>query len=117
MATGFQIVQDLPQAIVSVSFSPSSIGSGLELKPSSCSPELNLDQCAWFEIGTLSGHWYNASATIDEDKVFVEAEIDVEEKVSGVRYGWGNYPVATLFNLENLPALPFAFPNPIPHKQ
>eukprot|EP01120_Amphizonella_sp_Union-15-10_P017193 TRINITY_DN947_c0_g1_i5.p1 TRINITY_DN947_c0_g1~~TRINITY_DN947_c0_g1_i5.p1 ORF type:complete len:494 (+),score=91.72 TRINITY_DN947_c0_g1_i5:100-1581(+) len=110
-ATNFIIVSDGPNAVVAVNFEPSSIGSGLILTDAHCASDLTPDQCAGFEIGSSENSWHAATVSLDRDRILVRATIT--GRVYGVRYGWANYPIATLYNKEGLPAVPFAFPNPV----
>jgi len=111
-ATDHKVIHDSPSAQVQVNFAPDSIGSGLVLQPKQCDEGVPLNQCGWFDIGTADGKWTNATAEIIGDSILVSA-ITPSSPVTGVRYAWANYPVATLYNKEGLPTLPFAFPNPI----
>jgi len=112
MATQFSVLQDGPAGQASISFDAASIGSGLVFKAASCSTDLTPDQCSGYELGASDGKWYNATANISGSSLLISANIG-QTKVTGARYGWNNYPLATLFNKDDLPALPFAFPNPI----
>jgi len=109
-ATQYSVVQDGPAGQASVSFEPASIGSGLVFKAATCITAV--DQCSGYELGASDGKWYNATATISGASLLVSANIG-QTKLTGVRYAFNNYPIATLFNKEDLPALPFVFPNPI----
>jgi len=96
---------------VMVDFAADSIGSGLVLVSKQCDDGVPVGQCGWFDVGTADGKWTNATAMIMDNSIIVSAS--VQGVITGVRYAWGNFPVATLYNKEGLPALPFAFPNPI----
>jgi len=96
---------------VQVDFAADSIGSGLVFVEKQCDAGIPVNQCGWFDIGTADGKWTNATARITQNSVVVTAP--VQGTITGVRYAWANFPVATLYNKEGLPALPFAFPNPI----
>jgi len=112
-ATSWKI-QKLPPAVaVVVDFAPDSLGSGLVLTENTCDPNVPAVQCGYYEIGTSDGKWTNGTASISGNLLIVSANLAAGAVVSGVRYGWDNYPVATLYNKEGLPALPFVFPNPI----
>lgn len=100
-------------ASVLLHFAPNTVGSGLVTQDKKCDAGVPVDQCAGFEIGTSDGKWSPATATIRGETVSVTASVTSGTKVTGVRYGWANYPVATIYNKEGLPALPFAFPDPI----
>ena len=58
-----------------------------------------------FAIAGANGHFTNATATIEGDKVAVSSPAVV--KPDAVRYGWANTPDVNLFNKEGLPATPF----------
>jgi len=112
-ATGWKILTSPPTASVIVDFAIDSIGDGLTLVTRSCSTTDDPRQCGWYEIGTTDGKWTNATATIQGNSIKISANLPSGVTINGVRYGWANYPVATLYNKNGLPALPFAFPNPI----
>jgi len=111
-ATDFKVIHEAPSAQVQVNFAPDSIGTGLVFQSKSCDEGVPINQCGWFDIGTADGRWTNATAQINDNYIVVSATT-TSSQVTGVRYAWANYPVATLYNKEGLPALPFAFPNPI----
>jgi len=107
-ATSWGVVQG---TTARVDFELDTLGSGLVFVPKTCDDGVPVNQCGWFDIGTEDGKWTNATATINGNSVFITAP--VVGKITGVRYAWANFPVATLYNKEGLPALPFCFPNPL----
>jgi len=111
VATDYKVTTDAPNAEVTVNFSPESIGTGLVIRPGICNANLTANQCAWFEIGSSSGKWVNTTIALGGTSLTLKATVDT--KVTGVRGGWSNYPIGALFNLQNLPYVPFAFPSPI----
>jgi len=111
-ASEFKVIHESPAAQVQVNFAPDSIGTGLVFQVKTCQTGVPLNQCGWFDIGTADGRWTNATAEIMDNYILVSTTTP-NSPVTGVRYAWGNFPVATLFGKEGLPALPFAFPNPI----
>jgi sialate O-acetylesterase len=59
-----------------------------------------------FEISGLSGQFYPAVATIDNNRVIVESEM--VKFPAAVRFGWKDDPGEdNLFNKEGFPASPF----------
>jgi len=110
-ATDYKVLTPTQNAVVEVSFDPKSIGSGLLSKQATCDAGVPKVECAGYEIGTSKG-WVAATAVITGNTVRVMANIG-SETVVGVRYGNSNYPLASLFNREGFPAIPFAFPNPV----
>ncbi|HSH94415.1 MAG TPA: sialate O-acetylesterase [Roseimicrobium sp.] len=58
-----------------------------------------------FEVSGEDGTWSPAAAKIDGKKVVLEGK-DVSKPIAA-RYAWENYPKATLYNKEGLPATPF----------
>jgi sialate O-acetylesterase len=112
-ATKWTVVSQAPSASVLVDFDPASIGSGLVLTPKACDAGITIEQCAWADIGSSDGKWTNATVTLGSSSVTLTASLPSGVTVTGVRYAWANYPVAIIYNKEGLPALPFAFPNPI----
>jgi len=110
-ATGFKVLSDSPSAVVQVDFETDSIGGGLVIQMKECQTGVPVNQCGWVDLGTSDGRWTNATATISGNSLLVKGT--TTSTVTGVRYAWANYPVAFLWNKDGLPALPFAFPNPI----
>jgi hypothetical protein len=67
-------------------------------------------QCLPYNIQydlTLIDVWHNATQGIHD--VFFQLSVSVASglKVTGVRYGYQEWPVATLYNKNGLPATPF----------
>jgi len=112
-ATQWTILSQSPQASVRVVFSSDSIGGGLVINPKACYAGVPLSQCRWADIGTQDGQWTNATISISGTSIVLSATIASNSQVTGIRYAWANYPVAVIYNKDGLPALPFAFPNPI----
>ena len=93
-----------------MSLLPESIGSGLVLKPSACPVEIST--CAWVDIQGNDGKWYNASTQrIVGNSFQVGVKLPDNVKPIGVRYLYNEWPVATVFNKEGLPATPFYINN------
>ena len=121
---------------VAISFKNGTLGGGLKWVPKECpylvlklrahmsteSPDCthNIDdcikKCGWFDIEMGAGNWhYNATATISGDTIVVSPPTDVvgcpieQQQVAptGVRYLYADWPVATLFNRDGFPGLPF----------
>jgi len=112
-ATLWTVINQSPSASVRITFSPDSMGGGLVITPKACYAGVAANQCRWADIGTQDGQWTNATITISGDTIVLTANIASASPVTGVRYAWANYPVAVIYNKDGLPALPFAFPNPI----
>ncbi len=72
------------------------LGRGLEVKG---------EMLTGFTVAGEDKKFYNATATIKGDTVVVSC--DQVEKPVAVRFGWANYPVVNLYNLDGLPASPF----------
>jgi sialate O-acetylesterase len=72
------------------------IGSGLVIKDGALKG---------FELSADGNTFINAKAVIRGDTVIVTAT-DIKIAVA-VRYAWAGWPVATLYNMEGLPATPF----------
>lgn len=72
-------------------------------------------KCGWWDIELGVGKWYrNVTATIVGETVIVSPPTDaqgclVEPTVvpTAVRYLYADWPVATLYNNDGFPALPF----------
>lgn len=73
------------------------VGSGLIFS--------NGEKLIGFEIEDAGGNWNAVDSYIDRDRVVIN--IDVEDRVSAVRYAWQPNPKANLTNEEKLPASPF----------
>jgi hypothetical protein len=89
-----------------------------------------LDQIAGEQYEILSLHFYldkNFHFEIEkyllmrsfllislDDFILVTSKINAQANITGVRYGFNNFPISSLVNKNGLPALPFAFPNPFP---
>jgi sialate O-acetylesterase len=112
-ATDWTILSQSPAASVRITFEDDSIGGGLVITPKACYAGLNINQCRWADIGTQDGQWTNATISISGNTIVLSATIGSNSPVTGARYAWANYPAAVIYNKDGLPALPFAFPNPI----
>jgi len=112
-ATQWTILSQSPSAAVRVEFETDSLGGGLVITPKACYAGIDINQCRWADIGTQDGKWTNATVEISGSSIVLSANTGSASPVTGVRYAWANYPVATIYNRAGLPALPFAFPNPI----
>jgi len=109
-ATHFSVLSSLPPAaVVQVSFSEDSIGSGLAERNFACPVQ---GQCAEYEL-LLDGKWQPAElSSMGAGGIILAAKITQSVTLTGARYGHANYPTATLANRDLLPAVPFEFPNP-----
>jgi len=112
-ATSYTVVTQSPSAVVRIEFEADSIGEGLVITPKACDAGVTPEQCRWADIGTADGKWTNSTIAIDGNNIVLSAQTGSTSQVTGVRYAWANYPVAVIYNKNGLPALPFAFPNPI----
>ena len=118
---------------VTVSFEAETLGGGLKWVAKECpyivlkneanfTTELdcktNIDnciaKCGWWDMQTSDGVWHkNVTATISGDSqsvvLLMEASMDSEASVTAAaaRYLYADWPVATLFNENGFPALPF----------
>ena len=120
---------------VRISFKAGTVGSGLEWVASECpyivlekearmkteSPDCTANitdciaKCGWWDIEMSQGKWHhNVTAAISGDSVVVSPPTDAAGcpmygvgVPTGVRYLYADWPVATLYNKDGLPALPF----------
>jgi len=118
---------------VTVSFKADTLGGGLKTVPRECpyivlktngnKTELDckasiddcIAKCGWWDIELGAGKWHrNATTAISGDTVVVSAPTDARgcpvegaEAPTGVRYLYADWPVATLYNNDGFPALPF----------
>ena len=75
-----------------------------------------IKKCGYFDIEMGAGNWHNnASTTIHGSTVVIAPPTDAAGcplqqagvGPTGVRYLYADWPVATLFNTDGFPALPF----------
>jgi sialate O-acetylesterase len=118
-----------------VSFKSETLGGGLKWVPRECpylvlkneahlTTELDcpksiddcIAKCAWFDLEMGKGNWHlNVTATLGADgsSVVLSPPTDengcplVDAAPTGARYLYGDWPVATLYNEDGFPALPF----------
>jgi sialate O-acetylesterase len=105
---------DESQVTLELIFDPTTIGTGLvEIEPICPSP-VPSEQCAGYEILTSQG-WVKAQGELRGDKLHVSLALTGNEEavIEGVRYGHSTYPMASLYNKEGFPAIPYVLPNPI----
>jgi len=105
------LTQESPITI-SIMFDPDSIADGLEFHNVECPSPVPANYCAAFEIGlkTDSGIEWVAVDQVDIlNGQTVQLSLSSEGTVAGVRYIFANWPLAVLFNTENLPAPPFYY--------
>ena len=120
---------------VSISFKPETLGAGLKWIPKEC-PYLVLKneahmqteidcprsiddcikKCAWFDLELGKDNWsQNVTAALSEDRESIVLSPPTDAAgchlagvvPTGARYLYGDWPVATLFNEDGFPALPF----------
>jgi hypothetical protein len=122
-----------------VSFKQGTVGGGLQWSQRECpyivlkeqanfTTELDckksiddcIKKCGWWDIEMGKGNWVlNATATISGETIIVSPPTDsagcpLEGNVvpTGVRYLYADWPVATLYNTDGFPALPFVLDSP-----
>jgi len=96
--------------LASVSFDPSTLGEGLILIPKTCDVPKHPNNCAGFEI-CIDGVWKETTTVrVIGQLLVIVGHGTHSSKFCGVRYALANYPLASLYNRNGLPALPFAFP-------
>jgi sialate O-acetylesterase len=113
MANEWKVIEGGPNAVVEVSFMENSVGTGLKEVSVECPDSVPRSKCAGYELMSSDGNWVAATAKISGDSIRVSAKFDGNSSVTGVRYGFAAYPLATLRNNEDWPAIPFVLPNPI----
>jgi hypothetical protein len=82
---------------MTISYVASSLGSGLVVKKGSI--------LSGFELAGSDGVFYPAVASISGGNVMLTCSSAPAPQ--DARYGWGNNPTLTLYNVEGFPALPF----------
>jgi len=106
------VKQNPPKVVVEVSFDPASIGSGLTMQPAYCPNGFNVSYCNWADIQTSDGKWNNVtSIALNGNTVDFYVTVASSLKVTGIRYAYGDWPIAQIFNKNGLPALPFIYTN------
>jgi hypothetical protein len=118
-----------------VSFKSETLGGGLKWIPRECpylvlkneahmTTELDcpssiddcIAKCAWFDLEMGKGNWQlNVTTTLDADgsSIVLTPATDAEgcplldAAPTAARYLYGDWPVATLYNEDGFPALPF----------
>ena len=72
-------------------------------------------KCGWWDLETSDGVWHlNVTASLSVDKLRVELALpsdvacaEAAPHPTAARYLFADWPVATLYNAEGFPALPF----------
>jgi len=103
----YQVVKNAPNVVVWVQFELGSLDDGLVMQEAYCPEAVGISNCAWAEILTSDGNWNNATQSISEENFQLEVTVAAGLTVQGVRYGFAEWPVATLYNTAGLPAPPF----------
>jgi sialate O-acetylesterase len=100
-----------PNVTLQITFQSQTIGDNIYLINNTCPSGVDMSQCGWYEIQASNKKWYNATlvqVSDDGQSLFVGADlVNPLLSVYGVRYGYNEWPVATLYNSDNLPAPPF----------
>jgi len=109
IAASASVITQPPNAVVSVTFSPSTVGLGLLFRDAYCpSPLISGTWCTWFNIVTSDSKFYNATAFITGTNTIILGAVTLPGvTISQVQYAIGDWPVATLYNSNDLPAYPF----------
>ena len=79
------------------------------MKKVCCPEDLDYKYCSGFQLQTADQSWHNAMAMVYGDTVVVSSAMVEDQRVLGVRYGYGDWPVMTIFNKEGFPAIPFTY--------
>jgi len=110
IASSFRTVSNTQTLVVSVTFDAYSLGSGLKLVSSSC--PLPASNCAWFELQSSTGAWFNATSYSVAGGMLTLQVVNWQSgrDCTGARYGYNEWPVCVLYNVEGLPAPPFILP-------
>ncbi|XP_062522422.1 sialate O-acetylesterase-like [Corticium candelabrum] len=108
-ANSSKISGSIDETSVLISFDPDTLGSGLIMKKVCCPEDLDYKYCSGFQLQTADQSWHNAMAMVYGDTVVVSSAMVEDQRVLGVRYGYGDWPVMTIFNKEGFPAIPFTY--------
>eukprot|EP01102_Stenamoeba_stenopodia_P007032 TRINITY_DN1964_c0_g1_i2.p1 TRINITY_DN1964_c0_g1~~TRINITY_DN1964_c0_g1_i2.p1 ORF type:complete len:561 (+),score=125.97 TRINITY_DN1964_c0_g1_i2:142-1683(+) len=103
----FQINELGENITVSITFS-----SSVYLKPNvTCPAALLPANCSSFEVETSDGVWHSADSISQSAEDTIEITINNLSNTLlfpiGVRYAYSNWPLAIVYNNEDLPAIPF----------
>ncbi len=84
---------------------------GLVLRPALCPDGVDARACAGWELQAQSGAWLAAAAEVVSSDAVAVTWADAAVRAAGaqptaVRYAWANWPLASLFSADGLPALP-----------
>jgi len=109
IASSFSTIANAATLIVIVTFEQYSLGAGLKLVQNYCPNSIPLNDCAWFELQSSTGIWYNATSYSVAGGIL---SLQVQNwqsgrECTGARYGYNEWPVCVLYNVEGLPASPF----------
>ena len=109
------IDNDLYETSCTIAFTSETVGNNLIVVDNVC-PEGISGYCAWFDVELDDGLGWRAatSANIGSDavSVVVAYQTNYAGVITGVRYGWADWPVCTLYNNANLPVTPFYYQFP-----
>jgi sialate O-acetylesterase len=105
-------------ATVTIFFDQATLGAqGLTIVPNACPVALGVPQeeCAWTEIQTVDGKWYNATAAVGASGTTLTLTATLAGAggvaVNATRSSFSPYPVVTIYTADaGLPALPWFAP-------
>jgi hypothetical protein len=71
----------------------------------------DIQYCAGLQVQFNKGAWLavNSSVEVYTSQIEVALLVSPGQNVTGVRYGWNDWPLCSLYSRRNLPALPFLF--------
>jgi len=106
------VVSPAPNATVEIKFEDNTVADGLVFTTVNTCPEgVDVSQCAWYDVQSSDGVWHNATNVYlsqDSKSLLVNIVLDSPLlSIFGVRYGYNEWPVASLYNTDGLPAPPF----------
>jgi sialate O-acetylesterase len=95
-----------------ITFETESCFGGLGLVAATCPVDLGIDPtaCAWFALqDSTTGAWANVTGVqvLNGTAVALSAPLAAGTGVRGTAFGWGGYPVVTLFSGTGLPVVPW----------
>jgi len=108
LVTSVTATSNFPNAVVQLQFDPTSLGNGLVLKQATCPTGVT---CAGFEIQSADKAWHVVSTVaILGNAVNLQSYASANLGVLGVRYGYADWPLITVYNSVGLPTTPFILP-------
>jgi len=79
----------------------------LALRNSTCPGSVPPAACRGLELRDAGGEWHEADVSVEGGEAVAASDALLGAAPTGVRYGWADWPLASLYGLNGLPMLPF----------